>query len=80
MKKGVQNDITKNDGRPVVEVKTFSDIQKLKEYKDKKIDVRIVMKPKECIDRYPELVKAMTDLLGIPEKIGMLNFKKESKN
>lgn len=80
MKKGVKNDITNNDGRPVVEVKTFADIEKLKEYKEKKIDVRIVMHPKQCIDPYPQLVKAMTDLLGIPEKIGIGDFKKEAKN
>lgn len=80
MKKGIPNDITNNDGRPVVEVKTFADIEKLKEYKEKKIDVRILMQPKNCIDPYPELVKAMTDLLGTPEKIGIGRFKEETKN
>lgn len=80
MKKGTPNDITKNDGRPVVEVKTFSDIEKLKEYKEKKIDVRIIMQPNNCVDPYPALVKAMTDLLGIPEKIGIGGFKEETKN
>lgn len=80
MKKGIPNDITKNDGRPVVEVKTLADIEKLKEYKEKKIDVRIIMQPKNCIDPYPILVKAMTDLLGTPEKIGIGSFKKEAKN
>lgn len=80
MKKGIPNDITKNDGRPVVEVKTFSDIEKLKEYKEKKIDVRIIMQPNNCVDPYPALVKAMTDLLGIPEKIGIGGFKEETKN
>ncbi len=80
MKKGIPNDITNNDGRPVVEVKTFADIEKLKEYKEKKIDVRILMQPKNCIDSYPALVKAMTDLLGTPEKIGIGGFKDEAKN
>lgn len=80
MKKSVPNSITQNDGRPVVEVKSLSDIEKLKEYKEKKIDVRIIMNPKDCIDPYPSLVKAMTDLLGMPEKIGLGNFNKETKN
>ena len=80
MKKGIPNDITKNDGRPVVEIKTFADLEKLKEYKEKKVDVRIVMHPQKCIDPYNELVRAMTDLLGMPEKIGIGGFKKEAKN
>lgn len=80
MKKGIPNDITNNDGKPVVEVKTFADIEKLKEYKEQKKDVRIVMIPKDCIDPYPELVKAMTDLLGTPEQIGLIDLKKEAKN
>lgn len=80
MKKGIPNDITKNDGRPVVEIKTFADFEKLKEYIEKKIDVRIVMHPKQCIDPYPELVKTMTELMGLPEKIGIGGFKKEAKN
>lgn len=80
MKKGIRNDITKNDGKPVVEVKTFADIEKLKEYKAQKKDVRIVMNPKECTDPYPELVKAMTDLLGLPNQIGVVSFKDEVKN
>lgn len=80
MKKGVPNCITKNDGRPVVEVKTFADIEKLKEYKEKKIDVRVLMQPKNCIDPYPALVKVMTDLLGMPEKIGIGGFNEEIKN
>lgn len=80
MKKGIPNDITKNDGKPVVIIKTFADIEKLKEYKEQKKDVRIVMHPQDCIDPYPELVKAMTDLLGLPNQIGLGNFKKEAKN
>ncbi|MCC7436842.1 hypothetical protein IT402_03160 [Candidatus Nomurabacteria bacterium] len=80
MKKGVPNDITKNDGIPVVEIKTFADVEKLKEYKEKGIDVRIIMQPKLCTDPYPLLVKAVTELLGMPDKIGLGNFKKETKN
>mgnify|MGYP006323600045 CR=1 FL=1 len=80
MKKGIPNDITNNDGKPVVEVKTFADIEKLKEYKEQKKDVRIVMNPKDCIDPYPELVKAMTNLLGMPNQIGIYNLKDEAKN
>jgi uroporphyrinogen-III decarboxylase len=80
MKKGVKNDITNNDGRPVLEIKTLADIEQLKEYKEKQINVRIIIQPKNCTDPYPELVKAMTDLLGVPEKIGIGSFKKEIKN
>lgn len=78
--KGIKNDITKNDGRPVVVVKTLADIEKLKECKEKKIDARIVMHPNDSIDPYPALVKAMTDLLGTPEKIVIGSFKKEIRN
>lgn len=80
MKKGIKNDITKNDGRPVVEIKTFGDLEKLKEFIDKKMGFRILMHPKDCIDPYPQLVKAMTDLLGMPDQIGLGDFKKEAKN
>ena len=80
MKKGIPNAITKNSGKPVVHITTFADIEKLKEYKEKKVDVRVIIHPKACIDPYPQLLKAMTDLLGMPEKIGLGNFKKEAEN
>lgn len=80
MKKGIINDVTNNDGRPVVEITCLADIDKLKEYKEKKIDVRIVMHPKTCTDPYPKLVEAMTNLLGDPEKIALATTKKEVKN
>ncbi len=80
MNKGIPNDITNNDGKPVVTVKTFADLEVLKEYKEKKIDVRIVMQPKDCIDPYPELVQKMTEILGMPNQIGVGNFNKEAKN
>ena len=80
MKKGIINELASNDGKPVVEIKTFADIEKLKEYKKNKTDVRVMMNPADCIDPYPELVKAMTDLLGDPHQIGLVEFKKESKN
>jgi len=81
MSKGIINDIIENnDGKSVVEVESFADIEKLKEYKDQKKDVRIIMHLKNCIDPYRELVKAMTDLLGDPQKIGLIGFKKEAKN
>lgn len=69
-----------NDGKPVVEVKCFADVEKLKEYKEQKKDVRIIMHPKNCIDPYPKLVKAMKELLGEPQKVTEINFKKEAKN
>ena len=80
MKKGIINDVTKNDGRPVVEVTCFADIDKLKEYKEKKINVRIVMHPKKCIDPYPKLIEAMTKLLGDPQQIAVGSMKNEVKN
>ena len=80
MKKGIPNDITNNDGKIIVNVKTFADLEVLKEYKQKGTDVRIVMHPNDCIDPYPQLVQRMTEILGIPNQIGLGGFSKEVKN
>lgn len=72
---------TNHDGRPVLEIKCFADVEIFKDYVKKKIDVRVIIKPKQCIDKYVDLVKAMNEAAGKdPASIQEIRFKDETKN
>jgi hypothetical protein len=72
---------TKYDGRPILEIKSFADLEELKRYRDRKEDVRIVIKPENCTDNYSELLKAIEGLVGnVKSRSYLISLKDHIKN
>ncbi len=75
------HDATEYDGRPILEIKSFKDIETLKEYKERKENVRIVIKPTTCIDKYEDLITAINEVIGnTPSKGYNITLKKHIGN
>ncbi len=72
---------TNHDGRPILEIKSLADIEILQGYRERKENVRIVINPHTCTDKYEDLLKAVDNLSkGVTTKTALISFKKELKN
>jgi len=80
-KNGLFDEKTKYDGRPIVEIKSFKDLKILQEYKDRKENVRIEIRPSTCTDDYKELCEAIADITkGVTTATTLISLKKHLKN
>ena len=72
---------TQYDGRPELEIKSFDDLIKLQEYRDRRENVRVIISPHTCTDNYDELCQAINQIAqGVTTATTCISLRKEKSN